>query len=53
MILLILKLNQLFVDELMTKEVAIKLVDFSVFYNQDNTGEVEEKLRSGGSKNCY
>jgi len=32
------------------KEVAIKLVDFSVFYNQDNTGEVEEKLRSGGSK---
>jgi len=32
------------------KEVAIELTDFSVFYNQDNTGEVEEKLRSGGSK---
>ena len=32
------------------KEVAIELVDFSVFYNQDNTGEVEEKLQSGGSK---
>ena len=32
------------------KEVAIELADFSVFYNQDNTGEVEEKLRSGGSK---
>ena len=24
------------------KEVAIELSDFSVFYNQDNTGEVEE-----------
>src|SRR3989339_727760 len=24
--------------------------DFLVFYNQDNTGEVEEKLQSGGSK---
>ena len=33
-----------------TKEVAIELTDFSVFYNQDNTGEVEEKLRSGGNK---
>ena len=32
------------------KEIAIELTDFSVFYNQDNTGEVEEKLRSGGSK---
>jgi len=32
------------------KEVAIELVDFSVFYNQDNTGEVEEKLQSGGNK---
>ncbi len=32
------------------KEVAIELTDFSVFYNQDNTGKVEEKLRSGGNK---
>ena len=32
------------------KEVAIELSDFSVFYNQDNTGEVEEKLQSGGNK---
>ncbi len=32
------------------KEVAIELADFSVFYNQDNTGEVEEKLQSGGNK---
>ncbi len=32
------------------KEIAIELVDFSVFYNQDNTGEVEEKLRAGSSK---
>lgn len=32
------------------KEVAIELTDFSVFYNQDNTGVVEEKLQSGGSK---
>ncbi len=32
------------------KEVAVELTDFSVFYNQDNTGEVEEKLRLGGSK---
>lgn len=33
-----------------SKEVAIELTDFSVFYNQDNTGEVEEKLQSGGNK---
>jgi DNA modification methylase len=33
-----------------TKELAIELVDFSVFYNQDNTGEVEEKLQAGGNK---
>ena len=33
-----------------SKEVAIELSDFSVFYNQDNTGEVEEKLQSGGNK---
>ncbi len=32
------------------KEIAIELTDFSVFYNQDITGEVEEKLQSGGSK---
>ena len=32
------------------KEVAVELTDFSVFYNQDNTGEVEEKLRPSGSK---
>lgn len=32
------------------KEVAIELTDFSVFYNQDSTGEVEEKLQSGGNK---
>jgi len=32
------------------KEIAIELADFSVFYNQDNTGEIEEKLQSGGSK---
>lgn len=32
------------------KEIAIELVDFSVFYNQDNTGEVEQKLKAGGSK---
>ncbi len=32
------------------KEVAIELTDFSVFYNQENTGEVEEKLQSGGNK---
>jgi DNA modification methylase len=32
------------------KEVAIELTDFSVFYNQDNSGEIEEKLQSGGNK---
>ena len=32
------------------KEIAIEIADFSVFYNQDNTGEVEEKLQSGGNK---
>ncbi len=30
--------------------VAVELTDFSVFYNQDNTGEVEEKLKPGTSK---
>ena len=32
------------------KELSIQLTDFSVFYNQDNTGEVEQDLRAGGSK---
>ncbi|HKK54305.1 MAG TPA: site-specific DNA-methyltransferase [Patescibacteria group bacterium] len=32
------------------KEVAIELTDFSVFYNQDNTGETDEKLKSGQNK---
>ena len=32
------------------KELSVELKDFSVFYNQDNTGEIEEKLKSGGSK---
>ncbi|WP_028322572.1 site-specific DNA-methyltransferase [Desulfatiglans anilini] len=32
------------------KEIAIELVDFSVFYNQDDAREVEEKLNAGGSK---
>lgn len=32
------------------KSIAIELNDFSVFYNQDDTGEIEEKLKSGGSK---
>lgn len=30
--------------------LAIELTDFSVFYNQDNTGEIEEKLKPGGAK---
>jgi DNA modification methylase len=33
-----------------TKELSIELTDFSVFYNQDNTGEIEETLKAGGSK---
>lgn len=32
------------------KTVAVELVDFSVFYNQEDIGETEEKLRPGGSK---
>jgi len=32
------------------KELSIELTDFSVFYNQDNTGEIEETLKAGGSK---
>lgn len=32
------------------KELSIELTDFSVFYNQDINGEVEEKLKNGGSK---
>ncbi len=30
--------------------IAVQLMDFSVFYNQDDSGEIEEKLKSGGSK---
>ncbi len=30
--------------------IAIELTDFSVFYNQDDSGEVVEALRPGGSK---
>ena len=33
-----------------TKELSIELTDFSVFYNQDNTGEIEEALKAGSSK---
>ncbi len=32
------------------KELSIELTDFSVFYNQDNSGEVEEALKPGSSK---
>ena len=32
------------------KTVSVELCDFSVFYNQDNTGEIEESLKPGGSK---
>lgn len=32
------------------KTIAVELCDFSVFYNQDNTGEIEENLKPGGSK---
>ena len=32
------------------KTVSVELVDFSVFYNQENIGETEESLRPGGSK---
>lgn len=32
------------------KELSIELTDFSVFYNQDDSGEVAEALRPGGAK---
>ncbi|MFA6348314.1 MAG: site-specific DNA-methyltransferase [Candidatus Paceibacterota bacterium] len=32
------------------KELSIELTDFSVFYNQDNSGEIIEELRPGASK---
>jgi len=32
------------------KELSIELSDFSVFYNQDDSGEIAEALRPGGSK---
>lgn len=32
------------------KEISIELTDFSVFYNQDDSGEIAEVLRPGGSK---
>ena len=33
-----------------SKELSIELTDFSVFYNQDDSGEVAEALRPGGAK---
>jgi DNA modification methylase len=33
-----------------SKELSIELTDFSVFYNQDDSGEVEEALKPGGVK---
>lgn len=32
------------------KEISVELTDFSVFYNQDDSGEVAEALRPGGAK---
>lgn len=32
------------------KEISIELTDFSVFYNQDNSGEIVDALKPGGSK---
>jgi len=32
------------------KELTVELTDFSVFYNQDDSGEVAEALRPGGTK---
>ena len=32
------------------KEISIELTDFSVFYNQDDSGEIAEALRPGTSK---
>ncbi|MFY9484713.1 MAG: hypothetical protein WAP74_03800, partial [Patescibacteria group bacterium] len=32
------------------KELSIELTNFSVFYNQDDSGEIEEALRPGGAK---
>src|SRR3990167_5769352 len=32
------------------KEISIELTDFSVFYNQDDSGEIAEALSPGGSK---
>lgn len=33
-----------------SKEISIELTDFSVFYNQDDSGEVADELRPGGTK---
>ena len=33
-----------------SKELSIELTDFSVFYNQDDSGEIGEALRPGGAK---
>jgi hypothetical protein len=32
------------------RELSIELTDFSVFYNQDDSGEISEALKPGGSK---
>ena len=33
-----------------SKELSIELTDFSVFYNQDDSGEIVEALRPGGTR---
>jgi hypothetical protein len=33
-----------------SKELSIELTDFSVFYDQDNSGEIQEALKPGGVK---
>ncbi len=33
-----------------SKELSIELTDFSVFYNQDDSGEIVSELRPGGTK---
>ena len=44
------EVNPIIKGRVNNKELSIELKDFSVFYNQDDTGEVVEALRPGGVK---
>jgi DNA modification methylase len=44
------EVNPIIKGRIDNKELSIELTDFSVFYNQDDPGEITEALRPGGTK---